>query len=284
MFALCHFDNRPMRAWCTRSGFRYIEDTDLWRHVLPDAKLWKLGLKAADLHYDVSSEAGEPWGHCMPVATNAAGCGEAQVTASSQFAVFTTLLHLDRAELVAMGQVEQATLVTQVAGDIARSFCVRIPAEDDGGVDNMLQRTCASAPASAPAFASASTSASTTSPTSISATAGADEQHPSTSKVMSQPQLWCLATASCFPTNRSTLGNELAQASSDKGLAAAGIVVLSADCRGPEQMLKLSFRSLQGPGSVDVSAVAKRFGGGGHRNAASAVVTATAFEAWKVGQ
>lgn len=77
----------------------------------------------------------------------------------------------------------------------------------------------------------------------------------------------CLAVHTTTPQYRSALGNALATTSAARGLVGAGIITYTEEELG-EAKVKVSLRSI---GDVDVAAVAKAAGGGGHKNAASFV-------------
>jgi uncharacterized protein len=80
---------------------------------------------------------------------------------------------------------------------------------------------------------------------------------------------------------RSEIGNALAEQSQADGLNPAACVAYEEPGIGADAsvMVKTSFRSLK---DFDVSLVARVFGGGGHMNAASAIVPRAMFEAWKL--
>jgi nanoRNase/pAp phosphatase (c-di-AMP/oligoRNAs hydrolase) len=79
----------------------------------------------------------------------------------------------------------------------------------------------------------------------------------------------------------SRLGNLLAQKSQQAGLrGAAAIIYEEPKMSNADSKYKISLRSLQ---DEDVSVVAKQFGGGGHKNAASFIIEKKAFELWLNG-
>lgn len=70
----------------------------------------------------------------------------------------------------------------------------------------------------------------------------------------------------------------------DMVLAIAGVRVSVVLSEAPSQgtLTKMSFRSKPGPGAVDVNALARRFGGGGHRLAAGAKIDQPVTEAKRI--
>lgn len=79
---------------------------------------------------------------------------------------------------------------------------------------------------------------------------------------------------------RSTLGNELATAAGARpGHVPVAVIAYREQGMNPDR-IKLSFRS---KGAADVSALAAALGGGGHANAASAIIPTAEFEGeWRV--
>ncbi|KAK7291318.1 hypothetical protein RIF29_06363 [Crotalaria pallida] len=77
---------------------------------------------------------------------------------------------------------------------------------------------------------------------------------------------------------RSELGNQLATKSQKLNLRAIGAVVYKVPELENDQMLKISLRSL---GSEDTTPISQEFGGGGHRNASSFMLSSEEFEQWK---
>ncbi|XP_054778581.1 uncharacterized protein LOC129286636 isoform X1 [Prosopis cineraria] len=78
---------------------------------------------------------------------------------------------------------------------------------------------------------------------------------------------------------RSELGNQLACKSQNLKLRAIGAVVYKVPELGNDNMLKISLRSL---GNEDTTPISQEFGGGGHRNASSFMLSSEQFEQWKV--
>lgn len=91
----------------------------------------------------------------------------------------------------------------------------------------------------------------------------------------------CLAVNADAITNlRSELGNQLAIKSHRLNLRGIGAVVYKVPELNNDQMLKISLRSLE---QEDTTSISKEYGGGGHRNASSFMLSVTEFERWKVG-
>ena len=103
-----------------------------------------------------------------------------------------------------------------------------------------------------------------------------------TAVVPGAPPLRCLAVLTAQPQLRSEIGNALARASAARGLDPAAIVAYeeraAAGAPGGAPQYKVSWRSL---GSFDTTPWARRWGGGGHANAASAMVPAAEVDAWR---
>lgn len=90
----------------------------------------------------------------------------------------------------------------------------------------------------------------------------------------------CLAVRADAVANlRSELGNQLAAKSRDQGLRAIGAVVYVEEAMNDASMFKISLRSL---GSTeDTTEISQVYGGGGHRNASSFLLSVQSFERWK---
>nr|VDD02738.1 unnamed protein product [Brassica rapa] len=78
---------------------------------------------------------------------------------------------------------------------------------------------------------------------------------------------------------RSELGNQLAEKSKNLKLRGVGAVVYRVPELGDDTKLKISLRSVA---EEDTTVVSQRFGGGGHKNASSFLLSSTEFEQWKV--
>ncbi|KAK4743927.1 hypothetical protein SAY87_010239 [Trapa incisa] len=78
---------------------------------------------------------------------------------------------------------------------------------------------------------------------------------------------------------RSELGNQLADKSQKMNLRGIGAVVYYVPEFQDDELLKISLRSM---GSEDTTMISQRFGGGGHRNASSFMMSSKEFEQWKV--
>eukprot|EP00891_Asterochloris_glomerata_P005881 jgi/Astpho2/5881/fgenesh1_pm.00080_%23_13_t len=89
----------------------------------------------------------------------------------------------------------------------------------------------------------------------------------------------CLAVqvSQAVAKHRSALGNALAEKSRQTGLRACGAVVYREPDMAPD-MAKVSLRSL---GREDTTAVSQAFGGGGHRNASSCIISQADFDRWR---
>lgn len=91
----------------------------------------------------------------------------------------------------------------------------------------------------------------------------------------------CLAVnADAISKLRSELGNQLANKSRNLNLRGIGAVVYNVPELNNDQMLKISLRSLE---QEDTTSISQEYGGGGHRNASSFLLSVTEFERWKVG-
>ncbi|KAL6634926.1 hypothetical protein ACP70R_027597 [Stipagrostis hirtigluma subsp. patula] len=91
----------------------------------------------------------------------------------------------------------------------------------------------------------------------------------------------CLAVdADAISNLRSELGNQLASKSRNLNLRGIGAVVYKVPELNNDQMLKISLRSLE---QEDTTSISQEYGGGGHRNASSFMLSVTDFERWKVG-
>ncbi|KAK3415039.1 hypothetical protein EUGRSUZ_H00613 [Eucalyptus grandis] len=80
---------------------------------------------------------------------------------------------------------------------------------------------------------------------------------------------------------RSELGNQLADKSYKMKLRGIGAVVYRVPELENDQLLKVSLRSLD---SEDTTHISQNFGGGGHRNASSFMISSAEYEQWKVQQ
>ncbi|KAI4347341.1 hypothetical protein L6164_008159 [Bauhinia variegata] len=78
---------------------------------------------------------------------------------------------------------------------------------------------------------------------------------------------------------RSELGNQLAKKSQNLKLRGIGAVVYKVPELVNDEMLKVSLRSLD---NEDTTRISKGFGGGGHRNASSFMLSSEEFKKWKV--
>ncbi|KAG8071891.1 hypothetical protein GUJ93_ZPchr0006g44034 [Zizania palustris] len=91
----------------------------------------------------------------------------------------------------------------------------------------------------------------------------------------------CLAVdADAISNLRSELGNQLANKSRNLNLRSIGAVVYKVPELHNDDMLKISLRSLN---DEDTTSISKVYGGGGHRNASSFLLSATEFYKWKAG-
>nr|ACF88468.1 unknown [Zea mays] len=91
----------------------------------------------------------------------------------------------------------------------------------------------------------------------------------------------CLAVdADAISNLRSELGNQLASKSRDFNLRGIGAVVYKVPELNNDQILKVSLRSLE---QEDTTCISQEYGGGGHRNASSFILSVTEFDRWKVG-
>ncbi|XP_010069495.2 uncharacterized protein LOC104456412 [Eucalyptus grandis] len=92
----------------------------------------------------------------------------------------------------------------------------------------------------------------------------------------------CLAVdADSISELRSELGNQLADKSYKMKLRGIGAVVYRVPELENDQLLKVSLRSLD---SEDTTHISQNFGGGGHRNASSFMISSAEYEQWKVQQ
>ncbi|XP_030443076.1 uncharacterized protein LOC115665342 [Syzygium oleosum] len=92
----------------------------------------------------------------------------------------------------------------------------------------------------------------------------------------------CLAVdADSISELRSELGNQLADKSYKIKLRGIGAVVYRVPELENDQLLKVSLRSLNGE---DTTPISQNFGGGGHRNASSFMISSAEFQQWKVQQ
>ncbi|KAG2653090.1 hypothetical protein PVAP13_1NG427100 [Panicum virgatum] len=91
----------------------------------------------------------------------------------------------------------------------------------------------------------------------------------------------CLAVdADSISNLRSELGHQLASKSRNLNLRGIGAVVYKVPELNNDQMLKISLRSLE---QEDTTLISQEYGGGGHRNASSFMLSITKFDQWKVG-
>ncbi|KAK3224645.1 hypothetical protein Dsin_004507 [Dipteronia sinensis] len=92
----------------------------------------------------------------------------------------------------------------------------------------------------------------------------------------------CLAVdADSVAELRSELGHQLATKSRNLKLRGIGAMVYRVPELENDQLLKISLRSIE---SEDTTPISREFGGGGHRNASSFLLSAAEFEQWKVVQ
>lgn len=101
-----------------------------------------------------------------------------------------------------------------------------------------------------------------------------------TAAVPGNPPLRCLAVLTTQPALRSEVGNALATLSAARGLDPAAIVAYEEKAATPatsEPCYKVSFRSI---GAFDTTVFARRWSGGGHANASSAMVPVSEVQAW----
>ncbi|KAJ4834247.1 hypothetical protein Tsubulata_046714 [Turnera subulata] len=90
----------------------------------------------------------------------------------------------------------------------------------------------------------------------------------------------CLAVdADSVSELRSELGHQLAIKSRDLKLRGIGAVVYRVPELENDQLLKISLRSVE---CEDTTAISQEFGGGGHRNASSFMISFEEFKLWKV--
>ncbi|CAL0332612.1 unnamed protein product [Lupinus luteus] len=78
---------------------------------------------------------------------------------------------------------------------------------------------------------------------------------------------------------RSELGHQLATKSQKLNLRGIGAIVYKVPELGNDRMLKISLRSVD---KEDTTPISQEFGGGGHRNASSFLLSSEEFEQWKV--
>lgn len=92
----------------------------------------------------------------------------------------------------------------------------------------------------------------------------------------------CLAVnADSVSELRSELGHQLATKSRNLKLRGIGAIVYRVPELENDEMLKISLRSVD---SEDTTPISEEFGGGGHRNASSFMISSADFEQWKVGK
>ncbi|KAG6584443.1 hypothetical protein SDJN02_19000 [Cucurbita argyrosperma subsp. argyrosperma] len=90
----------------------------------------------------------------------------------------------------------------------------------------------------------------------------------------------CLAVdADSISELRSELGHQLATKSQNSNLRGIGAVVYRVPALGNDQMLKISLRSVR---DEDTTRISQGFGGGGHKNASSFMLSSTEFQKWKI--
>lgn len=90
----------------------------------------------------------------------------------------------------------------------------------------------------------------------------------------------CLAVfADSISGLRSELGHQLANKSCEMKLRGIGAVVYTVPELENDQLLKISLRSVD---QEDTTTISQKFGGGGHRNASSFLLSFAEFEQWKV--
>ncbi|KAJ0106181.1 hypothetical protein Patl1_19508 [Pistacia atlantica] len=90
----------------------------------------------------------------------------------------------------------------------------------------------------------------------------------------------CLAVdAHSISELRSELGHQLATKSRNLNLRGIGAVVYRVPELENDKLVKISLRSVE---SEDTTPVSQEFGGGGHQNASSFMLSAAEFELWKV--
>lgn len=90
----------------------------------------------------------------------------------------------------------------------------------------------------------------------------------------------CLAVdADSVSELRSELGHQLATKSHESKLRGIGAVVYRVPELENDQMLKISLRSLS---AEDTTPISQKYGGGGHRNASSFLLSSAEFDKWKV--
>jgi oligoribonuclease NrnB/cAMP/cGMP phosphodiesterase (DHH superfamily) len=89
----------------------------------------------------------------------------------------------------------------------------------------------------------------------------------------------CLAVLTNYPELRSEMGHQLALKSAAAGLRGVGAICYEeAGMVDAETSYKVSLRSVE---EEDTTVVAKRFGGGGHKNAASFMLPRDQWNEWK---
>ncbi|XP_044477385.1 uncharacterized protein LOC123204670 [Mangifera indica] len=90
----------------------------------------------------------------------------------------------------------------------------------------------------------------------------------------------CLAVdADSVAELRSELGNQLAIKSCNLNLRGIGAVVYKVPELKNDKLVKISLRSVE---SEDTTPISQKFGGGGHRNASSFMLSTAEFEQWKL--
>lgn len=78
---------------------------------------------------------------------------------------------------------------------------------------------------------------------------------------------------------RSELGNQLASKSQDRNLRGVGAIAYGVPELENDKVLKISLRSVK---DEDTTPISEKYGGGGHRNASSFMLSSADFEKWKV--
>lgn len=90
----------------------------------------------------------------------------------------------------------------------------------------------------------------------------------------------CLAVSTdCISQLRSELGHQLANKSRTLNLRGIGAVVYKVPELKNDQLLKISLRSID---LEDTTLISQKYGGGGHRNASSFLLSADEYIKWKV--
>ncbi|KAI3895379.1 hypothetical protein MKX03_032592 [Papaver bracteatum] len=91
---------------------------------------------------------------------------------------------------------------------------------------------------------------------------------------------YCLAADADSVSNlRSEVGHQLANKSRDLNMRGIGAVVYRVPELGNAELLKISLRSVE---TEDTTPISQKFGGGGHRNASSFMLSSAEFNQWKL--